>query len=115
MTYEKNGKLYADEACLVELRGKNINMQELTEKLRAMSGSPTAQDALQVIERFRRMLLPVFMGVSETAMLDEPIADERILFHFMGSGASDQTYMAEFRSLMGDERLSLVDGDVVQG
>jgi len=105
----EEGKLFDDNG--TELRGKVIDMPDLLQRLKTMSGSTTAQTALEVIERFRRLLLPVYMGVSETAMMGEPIPDEARVFTFAGSGASDFTYMAEFRALMGDERVIVAQAE----
>jgi len=107
----EEGKLFDDNG--TELRGKVIDMPDLIQKLKTMSGSTTAQSALEVIERFRRLLLPVYMGVSESAMNNEPVADEERVFSFSGSGASDFTFMAEFRALMGDERIAVTEASRV--
>ena len=86
------------------IAGKKHNVQATVNTLRVMTGSPAAQAAADIIERFQRMLLPVFMGVSERTLVGEPVPDGAPIFTFSGSGGSDFTFMGEFRSLMGDDR-----------
>jgi len=87
-----------------ELRGRVLDTANVVSKLATMEGSVTAQEAKDAIGRFRRLLLPIYMMLSERAMIGEPVPDDAPLFSFSGSGASDWTYTAEFRALMGDER-----------
>lgn len=55
--------------------------------------------------KFSRLLNPVRMAILQSVLSgQEPARDEDAIFHFMGSGASDQTTFGEFRELMGDER-----------
>ena len=104
-TENDKGQLVTDYGQI--LREKHIDVPELLQRLEAMEGSQAARDAAKVIQRFKRLLLPVYMGISENAMVGEPVPDEARIFNFMGSGGSDFTFMAEFRSLMGDERTAL--------
>ena len=102
-----DGKLYSEQG--IEIGGKEIDVDSVVERLRAMSGSTTAQEAAEVITRFRRLLLPIYMVFGENAIAGEAFRDEQPVFTFMGSGASDATYTGEFRALMGDERKTLKD------
>lgn len=104
-TYEeRHDGLYTDYG--QKIRGRQIDIKALKEKLGAAE-STMCRDALEVIERYERLLLPVYMGVTQEAMVGNNIPDDARIFNFMGSGASDFTFMAEFRSLMGDERVSI--------
>lgn len=58
----------------------------------------------QTIAKFKRLLNPVWMSMVENTMAGEPVADDRFIFTFMGSGASDNSTFGEFREVMGDER-----------
>ena len=104
------GKFYDEKG--VELRGKLVDIPELTQRLRAMSGSTAAQQAADYIERVQRLLFPVKLGMIEMAMAGEPVPENARIFSFMGSGASDFTYMAEFRALFGDERKEMEEAQV---
>lgn len=110
MTIEEkpNGELWEGP---VQLSGPTVDWERLTGNLAAMSGSTTAQEALATLQRFRRLLNPIFMAVLEQALVGEPHPDNARVFSFIGSGSSDFTYMAEFRKLMGDDKKMAVNAD----
>lgn len=47
-------------------------------------------EAVVVIRDLARLMLPVVMSMAEAELVDEPVADDDVMLHFMGSGASDQ-------------------------
>lgn len=85
--------------------GLPVDVNELIETLRKMEGSTTARIAADTLARFRRLLLPVWMGIMEQTMVGEAHPDNARIFNFMGSGGSDFTFLGEFRALMGDDRV----------
>lgn len=56
-----------------------------------------SRDALNVIGKLTRLLLPTQMMLAEFELLGEPVAGDKTLFSFMGSGASDMVTVGEFR------------------
>jgi len=103
----EQGQLLAPQGQII--REKHISVPELLEKLDTMTESKAARDAASVIRRFQRLLLPIYMSLAQEALGGNEIKDEQTIFTFMGPGASDFTHVAEFRSLMGDERASVLE------
>jgi hypothetical protein len=50
--------------------------------------------------RLRRCLLPLHMAFAQAEMVGEPIPDDAVVLHFMGSGASDQVTAGEVRAAL---------------
>lgn len=58
------------------------------------------QHAVRVISDLKRLMLPAFMSLAEAELVDEPVPDEAVVYHFMGSGASDSVTAGEFRKVL---------------
>ena len=99
---EKEDGLYTDFG--QKLRGNIMGLDDIIVRLSTMEGSKTAKDAIQWMERTKRLLTPIWMTLAQNAMADQAAPDEAILFTFSGSGGSDFTFVAEWRALFGDER-----------
>lgn len=64
------------------------------------------RDACAVIKRMARLLLPATMHLAQVELVaetdDEKPKDDDILFHFMGSGASDTVTVGEYRAAIAE-------------
>ncbi len=52
---------------------------------------------LEALSAYRRVMLPIAMTLAQNELCNEPSADDAVLFSFMGSGASDQVTVGEYR------------------
>lgn len=58
------------------------------------------REAIEVIEKLSRLMLPLVMTMAEAELVDEPIGDDAMVLHFMGSGASDTVTAGQVRSAL---------------
>jgi hypothetical protein len=58
------------------------------------------REAEAAILALKRNMLPAFMMLAECELTGEPLDDERVVYHFMGSGASDMVTVGQFRAAL---------------
>jgi hypothetical protein len=101
---------------VIELEEQKVRTLEVIARdLEAFSGMPLMLEAQLALRKAQRLMLPVFMGLSEEALNGQNHPDEAPVFMFSGSGASDSTNLGLFRELMGDEREALKEYDKTFG
>lgn len=62
--------------------------------------SLTIAEACETIRALKRLMLPAFMALAEGELLGEPEDPNAVVYHFMGSGASDMVTVGQFRAAM---------------
>lgn len=105
------------------LCGADVEAMEdaLTEAFAAHRLSTTADLTRQLAEvrealaAINRVLLPIDMQFAQAECIDEPIPDEAVVLHFMGSGASDQVTAGEYRASKDAIRRSLTSKEEHHG
>lgn len=78
-----------------ELKTENFELKQKVDALTLRE-----EGWLEQIRLLRRCLLPLEMAFAEAEMVGEPIADDAVVLHFMGSGASDQVTAGEIRKAL---------------
>jgi hypothetical protein len=70
-------------------------------------------DLTDALSQLRRVLLPIEMQLAQAQLCRDAVADDAVLFSFMGSGASDHVTVGEFRraSAACDAALASARGD----
>lgn len=63
----------------------------------------------KALEKLDRILLPIVMTLAQRELVNNPVPDDAIILHFMGSGASDQVTAGEFREARAAARAILSD------
>lgn len=61
------------------------------------------RDARETVQKFKRLLNPVYMSLAYQALGGNEIRDDQYIFTFMGGGGSDMTTVGDFRELMAEE------------
>lgn len=67
------------------------------------------------LKAFYRLLLPIHMSLAERELIEEPLPDTAVLFSFMGSGASDQATVGDYREAMRLADAALSNGGAGNG
>jgi hypothetical protein len=58
------------------------------------------REAEAAIAALTRLMLPTVMALAEGELVGEPAKDDDMVFHFMGSGASDMVTVGQFRNAL---------------
>jgi hypothetical protein len=61
----------------------------------------------EALSKVSRLILPVTMTMAQEELAGEPIPDNEVVLHFMGSGASDQVTAGMIREAMNASASSL--------
>ena len=67
----------------------------------------TIDELVGALRGMLRIVLPIDMGLAQAECVDEPVADDKVVLSFMGSGASDRVTAGEYRAAVSDARTIL--------
>ena len=78
----------------------------LIEELENVKDEPIIAEVQTALKKINNLLNPLFLMLTERALLNKPVEDYDIMFSYKGKNVSDFSSVGQFRELMGDERVT---------